>query len=364
MTTKFKAIDRAQFQKQLLKWFNKNKRGLPWRTVSHWYPVFLSEILLQQTQVEQALPYYMKFVNRFPGIHSLSQASEQEVLTLWAGLGYYSRARNMLKAAQIIVDDFDTEFPDDIKQAMSLPGIGKYTASAILSIAYKKPHAVVDGNVYRVITRVFTIPEDIRLTGTQIQIQEICDRLLSEDNPGDYNEAIMELGATICKKQNPACTSCPIQSFCMAYSKNDQSIYPYKSVAPAKRKLHHYVFIIIFEDTYLLVQRPVSGLLTSLWEFPVIERKKINLKKEVLESQLREKYKISGKVISKGNICRHQYSHIDLSYQPVLIKVKSNEIENVDNYVNYSWCSLENMTQLPMHNAHLKLIAWLKNLNQ
>ena len=364
MIYKLKAINRVQFQKLLLDWFNKNKRILPWRAESHWYPVFLSEILLQQTRVEQVLPYYIKFINRFSDILSLSRASEQEVLTMWAGLGYYSRARNMLKAAKIIVNDFNAEFPDDYKQAVSLPGIGKYTASAILSIAYKKTYAAVDGNVFRVITRIFAIAEDVRLSSTQKHIQDICDQLLAKEDPGDYNEAIMELGATICKKQNPDCSNCPLQSFCIASLKNYQTKYPYKSASRAKRKTHYYVFIINFKNMYLLVQRPAAGLLASFWEFPVIEWDKLNLKKEILESQLREKYEIRGKVISIGNHYRHQYSHIDLSYQPVLIKVKNSKIEHVNNYVNYSWCSLDDMVQFPIHKAHFNLIAGIKNLNQ
>ena len=364
MTAKLKTIDRIQFQNILLNWFHNNKRDLPWRNESHWYPIFLSEIMLQQTQVEQALPYYNKFIERFPDIHSLNKASEQDVLSLWAGLGYYSRARNLLRSAQIIVKNFSAKFPKDFEQAVSLPGIGQYTASAILSIAYKKAYAVVDGNVFRVISRIFTIADDIRLPDTYKQIQTICDTLLAIDNPGDYNEAIMELGAIICKKQNPDCTKCPLQSFCQAYKYNLQSDFPHKSAASAKRKVNNYVYIIDFENTYLLVQRPTNGLLASLWEFPIIEVEKLNLKNERLELLLRDSYKISGNVISKGSVYRHQYSHIDLSYKPVLIKVEQNKILNIGNYVNLSWRNLGSIKELPIHNAHIKLIIWLKNLNQ
>jgi A/G-specific adenine glycosylase len=347
-----------------LHWFRKNKRNLPWRKETHWYPIFLSEILLQQTQVEQALPYYVKFINRFPDIHSLSKVSEQEVLSLWAGLGYYSRARNLLKAAKIIVADFNAEFPDNFKQALSLPGIGKYTASAILSIAYKRPHAVVDGNVHRVTSRLFAISEDVRLTSTQKEIQEICNQLISINKPGEYNEAIMELGATICKKQNPDCINCPVKSFCVAFNKNKQAMFPYRSAAPEKRKVNHYVFIIENNKKYLLAKRPFSGLLASLWEFPVIEMKKLYLNNEQLETLLIEKYAIRGKIILKGDHYRHQYSHIDLTYQPVLIKKETDKIKVFENYVDITWCTINSLIELPIHNAHLKLIQWLKNLNR
>ncbi len=320
MIANLKSIDRIQFQKNLLTWFRKNKREFPWRNETHWYPIFLSEILLQQTQVEQALPYYIKFFDRFPNIQSFSQASEQEVLSLWAGLGYYSRARNMLKAAKIIVTDYNAQFPKDFKQALNLPGIGKYSASAILSIAYEMPHAAVDGNVYRVITRLFAMSDDISLTNTQKRIQEISDRLISTITPGDYNEAIMELGAIICRKQNPECTICPIQSFCTAFRINKQMMFPYKSAASPKRRVNHYVFIVKSNKKYLLAQRPASGLLASFWEFPALEIMNTNLNKEQLKLKLDQKYNIKGQVKLKGNIFRHQYSHINLTYQPVIIK--------------------------------------------
>lgn len=364
MMAKLKSIDRIQFQKNLLTWFRKNKREFPWRDETHWYPIFLSEILLQQTQVEQALPYYIKFVDRFPDIHSFCQASEQEVLSLWAGLGYYSRARNMLKAARIIVTDYNAQFPKDLRQALKLPGIGKYSASAILSIAYNRPHAAVDGNVFRVITRVFAISDDIRLTNTQKRIQKISDRLISTSDPGDYNEAIMELGAVICRKQNPECTICPIQSFCTAFRINKQMMFPYKSAASAKRKVNHYVFIVESNKKYLLTQRPATGLLASFWEFPVLEIMNANLNKEQLKSKLDQKYNIQGKVELKGTIFRHQYSHINLIYQPVLIKSDNQKIRHLEDYIRIRWCAFNEFRELPIHNAHLKLIEWLKNLNQ
>ena len=316
---KLKSIDKIQFQNSLLNWFKKNKRSLPWREQAHWYPVFLSEIMLQQTQVDQALPYYVKFIKRYPNIHALSKATEQEVLSLWAGLGYYSRARNLLKTARIIVTDYQAKFPRDIKQALMLPGIGKYSASAILSIVYNLPYAVVDGNVYRVMSRLFAVPDDIRLNKTQKSIQKISDQLLSNIDPGNYNEAIMELGAVICKKQNPDCIKCPVQTFCEAFKKNEQLRYPIKSAAPSKRKITHHALIIVNKEAYLFVQRPASGLLASFWEFPILEMKKKDIKDELLESELKKIYGIEGKVTLKGDVFRHQYSHIDLTYQPVII---------------------------------------------
>jgi A/G-specific adenine glycosylase len=363
MTLKNAVKDQTGFQNKLLDWFDKHKRNLPWRNTSNWYPVFLSEFLLQQTQVEQALPYYHKFIDNFPDIITLSRSSEQKVLTLWAGLGYYARAKNLLKAAKVIVENYKAEFPKEFKQALSLPGIGKYTASAILSIAYEQPYAVVDGNVIRVITRIFAIEDDIRNMNTQKHIQHLCDQLLFRDNPGDFNEALMELGATICRKKNPDCPACPIRDYCAANAGNKQSYYPNKSAAPAKKKIFHYICIFLFENRYLLVKRPSSGLLASMWEFPVIEVDKLDKSTHTLEILVKEKYKISGKILLIGENFRHHYTHLDLSYKPVLAGVEiapaffTEELE-------YAWCAVEEIANYPVHNAHLKLLAWIKSLNR
>ena len=231
LNAEFKA---THFRRLLLDWFRKNKRELPWRQSNNWYSTFLSEFLLQQTQVEQALPYYKKFIENYPDIPTLAKASEHDVLNLWAGLGYYSRARNLLKSAKILTQKFGGKFPIDFKQALSLPGIGNYTASAILSIAYSQPYSVVDGNVKRVISRVYSITDDIRLDITHKLIQNICNTLISKKHPGDFNEGLMELGATLCKPKNPFCPQCPINKFCLAYERGEVSNIPFKSPSVPK----------------------------------------------------------------------------------------------------------------------------------
>ena len=222
-------------QKRLLNWFKKNKRGLPWRKEPNWYKTFLSEIILQQTTVAQGLPYFQKFLKKYPDIGSLAQANEQDVLHLWAGLGYYSRARNMLKTAKIISNNYAGHFPQDYKTALSLPGIGPYSASAILSIAFNLPYPVVDGNVIRVISRLFAIKNDTRDPITLKSIKEYAHRLLDKKEPGSFNEAMMELGTMVCNLKLPQCQSCPLNNFCTAYQKDLTKIIPYKS-KPAKKK--------------------------------------------------------------------------------------------------------------------------------
>ena len=204
----------AAFRKQLLAWFRQFQRDLPWRRTKDPYRIWLSEIMLQQTRVAAAIPYYKKFLQRFPNVHALTNAEQEEVLRMWSGLGYYSRARNLQKAAQQIMTNHGGQFPARLEDALALPGIGNYTAAAILSIAYGKQLAVLDGNVARVLARHGAIHGDIREPQRWVQLQETANGLLDPKSPGDWNQAMMELGATLCTPKSPQCLLCPIAQFC------------------------------------------------------------------------------------------------------------------------------------------------------
>ena len=204
----------AAFRKQLLAWFRQFQRDLPWRRTKDPYRIWLSEIMLQQTRVAAAIPYYKKFLQRFPNVHALTNAEQEEVLRMWSGLGYYSRARNLQKAAQQIMTNHGGQFPARLEDALALPGIGNYTAAAILSIAYGKQLAVLDGNVARVLARLGAIHGDIREPQRWVQLQETANGLLDAKSPGDWNQAMMELGATLCTPKSPQCLLCPIAQFC------------------------------------------------------------------------------------------------------------------------------------------------------
>ena len=204
----------AAFRKQLLGWFRQFQRDLPWRRTKDPYRIWLSEIMLQQTRVAAAIPYYKKFLQRFPNVHALTNAEQEEVLRMWSGLGYYSRARNLQKAAQQIMTNHGGQFPARLEDALALPGIGNYTAAAILSIAYGKQLAVLDGNVARVLARHGAIHGDIREPQRWVQLQETANGLLDPKSPGDWNQAMMELGATLCTPKSPQCLLCPIAQFC------------------------------------------------------------------------------------------------------------------------------------------------------
>src|SRR6266446_7475314 len=206
----------SRFRKNLLAWFAEFQRDLPWRRTCDPYRIWLSEIMLQQTRVAAAIPYYERFLERFPSVEALARAPREEVLRLWSGLGYYSRARNLQKAAQEIIAKHNGVFPSNPAEALALPGIGAYTAAAILSIAYRKKHAVLDGNVARVIARLNAVPGDLRANGTWQKLQGTADYLLDEKSPGDWNQAMMELGATLCTPRSPQCLLCPVSEFCNA----------------------------------------------------------------------------------------------------------------------------------------------------
>jgi len=208
------ARELATFRKQLLAWFRQFQRDLPWRRSKDPYRIWLSEIMLQQTRVVAAIPYYERFLQRFPDVHTLAAAPQEEVLRLWSGLGYYSRARNLQNAAQLIVAKHGGKFPTRLDDALAMPGIGNYTAAAILSIAFGEKHAVLDGNVARVLARLGAIHGDIREPQRWQQLQKTADRLLEPKSPGDWNKAVMELGATLCTTKSPQCLLCPVAQFC------------------------------------------------------------------------------------------------------------------------------------------------------
>jgi A/G-specific adenine glycosylase len=209
-----KGYEIATFRKQLLGWFRQFRRNLPWRQTKDPYRIWLSEIMLQQTRVAAVVPYYQRFLERFPDVHSLAAAPEEEVLRLWSGLGYYSRARNLQRAAQQIVSKDGGKFPKSLDGALALPGIGNYTAAAILSIAFGEKHAVLDGNVARVLARLRAIRGDIRESRRWQELQKTADSLLESKSPGDWNQAVMELGATLCTPKSPQCLLCPVVQFC------------------------------------------------------------------------------------------------------------------------------------------------------
>ena len=279
------------FYNTLVYWYLQNKRDLPWRKTKNPYLIWLSEIILQQTRVGQGLDYYLKFSKTFPTVLELANAKEEaSVLKLWQGLGYYSRARNLHFSAKYIVNELNGEFPASYHDLLKLKGVGDYTASAIASICYKEATAVVDGNVYRVLARYFGIHTAINSTKGIKEFKQLAQQLITSENPGTYNQAIMEFGAKQCKPQNPDCNQCPLNEGCVALQKKLVSSLPVKE-KKIKIKQRHFNYLVLNTKNHtLLQQRTTKDIWQHLYEFPLIESEKELTYKELNNSSILEQH--------------------------------------------------------------------------
>lgn len=260
------------FTSKLLAWYAQHKRDLPWRHTKDPYTIWLSEIILQQTRVAQGLPYFNRFLKRFPTVKDLANANEDEVLKLWQGLGYYSRARNLHKAAKEVTQQHNGIFPSSLKELLTLPGVGPYTASAIASFCYEAPAAVVDGNVYRVLARYFDVEIPINHPKGIRYFQELAQSLIDVDKPSVYNQAIMEFGALHCTPKQPLCTSCPLENLCQSRANNTIALRPQKIKSKAvKNRFFHYLIPFDNRQNTLLNRREGKDIWHGLYEFPLLE---------------------------------------------------------------------------------------------
>ena len=304
---------RQTFQKALLAWFDAEARDLPWRRTKDPYRVYLSEIMLQQTRVDQGMPYYERFLERFPTLEALAEAEEEAVLKQWEGLGYYTRARNLHRTARILVDQYGGCFPETPELLQLLPGIGKYTAGAVASIAFDKPAPVVDGNVKRVLARLNAISEAVDLPATEDLLWGAATALLSPKYPGDFNQAMMELGARICTPKSPNCGECPVRRHCEARAANMQDVLPNRT--PKKAAPHYDVVVaaICRDGTYLIGKRPSSGFLGGLWEFPGGNLQTGETHQQALMRECREGLGIEIKVGGLIAVAKHAYTHFKVT---------------------------------------------------
>ena len=273
------------FSDILSQWYAINKRDLPWRSTVNPYYIWLSEIILQQTRVEQGLPYYLKFIDTFPVVADLANADEDLVLKLWQGLGYYSRARNLQFSAKLILSEFGSNFPDNHTDILKLKGVGTYTAAAISSFSFGLPFAVLDGNVIRVLSRVFGIQTPFDTTAGKKQFQKLAQELLDKKSPAEYNQAIMEFGALQCVPKSPKCNDCPIVNECIAFNTNTVSLLPVKS-KKLKVKNRYLHFLVVNKNNEVLIGKRNSGIWQGLYEFPFLEFDENLNEKSVLKSPL------------------------------------------------------------------------------
>ena len=294
------------FSNRLIYWYLQNDRDLPWRKTKNPYFIWLSEIMLQQTRVHQGLSYYITFTKEFPTVFDLAKASESKVLKLWQGLGYYSRARNLHHSAKYIAKDLDGKFPSTYEEIKKLKGVGDYTASAISSICFNESQAVVDGNVYRVLSRYFGIKTPINSSAGIKEFKELAQTLIDPKQPGSYNQAIMDFGALHCKPQNPLCETCPLNDSCIALAKKTIKQLPVKEQKIKIRKRYFNYLVFISDDNKtMLSERKGKGIWQGLYEFPLIETEK-GISNEEVSVQISEKENI---VLFNENEIVHKLSH-------------------------------------------------------
>ena len=335
---------------------------MPWRGEADPYKIWISEIMLQQTQVQQATPYFRNFISLFPTVYDLAKADQQEVLKAWEGLGYYSRARNLHAAAKMVVKEFDGQVPDTYDEIIKLKGVGPYTAAAVTSIAFGKPNAVVDGNVIRVITRYYGIEDDTRSSKTRRQVQELADELIDKQHPGDFNQALMELGSEICTPSKPKCDSCPIQAGCTASKMAKTDSIPYKS--PAKKKPHYTIGVGIIErdqdGKILIALRPNEAMLGGLWEFPGGKQEDGEDIQETVERELKEELGVEVKAYKELTHLKHTYSHFSITMHAWHCKLLSGEPKPKESQ-EVKWVATDDLQKFPFPKANQVLISKLVN---
>jgi len=329
---------------EILNWYHKNARNLPWRVTNDPYKIWLSEIILQQTQIIQGLSYYEKFLENFSSVIALAKADEDQILKLWQGLGYYSRARNLHKAAKMVATEFNGEFPTTYNEIIKLPGVGEYTAAAIASFAFEEPCPVLDGNVFRFISRLYNIDLPIDEQKNRKVFIELLRELMQNQPPSTFNNAMMEMGATVCKPQNPLCSNCPVQTFCEAYKNDTISIRPVKNKKVKVTVRHLNFFFIEYNNGFYIEQRTGKGIWQNLFQLPLIETI-TEAKSSDLTMQLKSlyNYNVKNKIIHQQSI-RHLLTHQTIEAQFWYVKVdqkpmftnKNMVFTNLSDYKNFA----------------------------
>ncbi|WP_395054249.1 A/G-specific adenine glycosylase [Flavobacterium sp.] len=322
-----------EFSNSLLHWYLQNKRDLPWRNTTNPYPIWLSEIMLQQTRVAQGMPYFLSFMENFPTVFDLAKADEEQVLKLWQGLGYYSRARNMHKTAQFIALELNGNFPNNYKDLLKLKGIGQYTAAAIASFAFNEVVPVVDGNVFRVLSRYFNVETDIASSTAKKEFTALANELIPKDNPALFNQAIMEFGALQCVPKNPNCSNCIFNSSCAALQLKKVSELPVKlKKTKVTNRYFNYLIFIDVDNHTVINKRVEKGIWQNLYEFPVIETEdKVDF--ETITDEINEKFsdkKIMEITQYNDNQIIHKLSHQKLHINFYKVEIKNKLEKGID----------------------------------
>lgn len=346
----------AQFRRNILRWYDLHgRKDLPWQQDLRPYPVWVSEIMLQQTQVSTVIPYYQRFMQRFPSVEKLASAAQDDVLHHWTGLGYYARARNLHKAARAIVNDFAGHFPEDIEQLTSLPGIGRSTAGAIAAISMNLRAPILDGNVKRVLARFHAVPGWPGEKAVEKRLWELAERYTPQQRLADYTQAMMDIGATLCTRSKPDCQACPLAKHCVALETDSTHLYPGKK--PKKVQPVRSTFMLLLENEQgeiLLEQRPPSGLWGGLWSPPQIDTR------NQLKAALRERGLAADSKASKLTSFRHTFSHFHLDITPLRISVKPDAADEVRESAAGRWVPHQQPGRLGLAAPVKKLLSNLK----
>ena len=347
------------FRTRLLDWYRDNKRDLVWRDSDNPYHIWIAEIMLQQTRVEQMGGYFERFIQTFPTVRDLAAASEDQVLKVWEGLGYYARARNLHKAAKQLVEMRGGRLPDTRAELEQLPGVGSYTAAAVSSIAFERDHPVLDGNVARVLCRVLRLEEDPRKAHTKTHLISAGEQLLAPGQAGDFNQAMMELGARVCTPMQPQCAGCPLRTLCRAYAElEDPTALPVKA---AKKKRPHYQVaagLIWSKGKLLIAQRPSEGLLGGLWEFPGGKQESGESLEECLVREIREELGIAIAVEEYLTCVDHGYSHFSITLHAFKAQYVSGTPQAIE-CAAWRWVAPEQLATYVFPRADRRIIEYL-----
>lgn len=349
------------FHSRLLNWYKTVKRDMPWRKTVDPYRILVSEFMLQQTQVKTVIPYYEKWIKSFPTIKKLASTSESNVLKHWEGLGYYSRARNLRNSAILIQKNYAGKVPDSLEEIQKLPGVGHYTAGAVLSIAYDKKVPALDGNVKRVLSRLFLLKENGSNKKSENKLWETMDTLLPEKDCGDFNQAFMELGATICLPQNPCCEVCPLKGFCQAKQKGKQKQFPPPKKATEITSIQVCAAVIFNKSRVYIQKRKAGGLMGGLWEFPGGKMNPGETEEECLRREIKEELGLSIRIGKKIMTHRHSYTRFRVTLNVYHCHIHSGTL-SPSACDEWKWVNSETLNQYPFPAANVKIIKSLNKL--
>lgn len=364
-----------QITQPLLAWWDHDHADLPWRMTRDPYAIWISEIMLQQTQITTVIPYYERWLERFPTVQALAAASLDEVLKLWEGLGYYSRARNLHTAAQTVVNELDGQLPTTAKDLMQLKGIGRYTAGAIASIAFDEPAPILDGNVIRVFSRLTDLPDDVTTTATKKKLWQLAEDFVPEERPGDFNQALMELGQQICLPANPRCLLCPLSQFCLARQRGTQLERPCR---PPRQNTPHYDVVagVIWQNhsprssaslrisasqKFLIAQRPLTGLLGGLWEFPGGKQEPGETLPQALRREIKEELAIDIDVGEHLTSIKHAYTHFRITLHAFHAAHTNGTPQHIG-VADHAWVTLDDLDNYAFAVTDQKIIAALRKV--